>query len=161
MHLAGADPRWLQSIEVQGSGLIVRRILSVGVRSLRQRPSLAAPSPIVLHSAIWYCVGACRQVLWLSGPARGLYGRRNTDPLFYTVYGDDIPSAVQLQPPFTFDVACVLTLLQEELVDPSHRRELRKWDSLSRAKFVLKEPLPLPLPPRLDKPLPLALLPDD
>ena len=72
MHLVGADPRWLQSIEVQGSGLIVRRILSVGVRSLRQRPSLAAPSPIVLHSAIWYCVGACRQVLWLSGPARGL-----------------------------------------------------------------------------------------
>jgi hypothetical protein len=47
------------------------------------------------------------------------YGRRNTDPLFYTIYGDDLRSAVQLQPPFTFDVACVLTLLQEEPVDPS------------------------------------------
>ena len=46
------------------------------------------------------------------------YGRRNTDPLFYTVYGDDIRSAVQLQRPFTFDVACVLTQLQEELMDP-------------------------------------------
>jgi hypothetical protein len=52
------------------------------------------------------------------------YGH-NTDPLFYTVYGDDIRSAVQLQPPFSFDVACVLTLLQEELADPSQQRELR------------------------------------
>ena len=89
------------------------------------------------------------------------YVRRNTNPLFYTVYGDDIRSAVQLQRPFTFDVACVLTQLQEELMDPAQRRELHKRDSLSRAKLVPKGPLPLPLPPRLDKLSPLALLPED
>ena len=38
---------------------------------------------------------------------------------------DDIRFAVHMQRPSSVDAACVLALLQEELVDPVHKKEFR------------------------------------
>ena len=58
------------------------------------------------------------------------YGK-NTDPLFYAMcfvdgLRDDIRSAVHMQRPSSVDAACVLALLQEELVDPGRRKSASK-----------------------------------
>ena len=59
------------------------------------------------------------------------YGK-TTDPLFYAMcfvdgLRDDIRAAVHMQCPSSMDAACVLALLQEELVDP------RSWKSSSKS----------------------------
>jgi hypothetical protein len=55
---------------------------------------------------------------------------RNTDPLFFAMrfidgLRDDICSAMHMQRPESFDAACVLALLQEELLDSARRKEGR------------------------------------
>ena len=57
------------------------------------------------------------------------YGR-NTDPIYYAMrFVDglraDIRVVVHMQRPQNLDTACVLALLQEELVDPVHKKEFR------------------------------------
>ena len=88
------------------------------------------------------------------------YGR-NTDPLYYAMrFVDglraDIRAVVHLQRPATLDTACMLALLQEELVDPGRRRDVRRPEPFTFAKAVPRGPLPLSLPPlrpeRQDKP---------
>jgi hypothetical protein len=63
------------------------------------------------------------------------YGK-NTDPLFYAMrfvdgLRDDICSAVSMQHPSSIDAACVLALLQEELVDAEHRKSPSKFPPTS------------------------------
>ena len=58
------------------------------------------------------------------------YGK-TIDPLFYVTrfvdgLRDDNRSAVHMQHPSTVDAACVLALLQEELVDPCRRKSVSK-----------------------------------
>jgi len=88
------------------------------------------------------------------------YGR-NTDPLYFAMrFVDglraDIRAAVHLQRPTTLDTACVLALLQEELVDPTRRRDVRRPEPFTFAKTAPR-PMPLPPPPprheRQDKPV--------
>ena len=79
------------------------------------------------------------------------YGR-NTDPLYYAMrFVDglhaDIRAAVHLQRPATLDTACMLALLQEELVEPGRRWDVRRPGPFTFAKAVPRGPLPLPLPP--------------
>jgi len=79
------------------------------------------------------------------------YGR-NTDPLYYAMrFVDglraDIRAAVHLQRPTTLDAACMLALLQEELVEPGRRRDVRRPEPFTFAKAAPRGPLPLPPPP--------------
>lgn len=78
-----------------------------------------------------------------------------TDPLYFTMrfidgVRDDIKSIVLVQRPPNLDTACTLALLQEEVVDSSYRH-YRKLDASYTAKPMSQNPLPLPLPPRVDK----------
>jgi hypothetical protein len=83
------------------------------------------------------------------------YGK-NKDPLFYAMrfvdgLRDDIRSAVQMQRPPTVDTSMVLALLQEELVDPSRRRDGRRSEGQGYARLPPRGAVPLPLPPQTDK----------
>ena len=91
------------------------------------------------------------------------YGR-NTNPIYYAMcFVDglraDIRAAVHMQHPQNLDTAYVLALLQEELVDPVRKKELRRPEPFTFAKAPVRGPPP-PLfnqPPRLDhqdKPVP-------
>ena len=63
-----------------------------------------------------------------------------------------IRSAVVIQRPPDLDTACVLALLQEEVLDRDKKRGFRRIDSSSSTRHHAPSPLPLPLPPRGDKP---------
>lgn len=89
------------------------------------------------------------------------YGR-HVDPLYFVqrfVDGlrDDIRAAVIVQRPSSLDTACVLALLQEEVTTPTKHLDARRPDVAWVARPPLKGPLPLPLPPRGDRPM----MPDD
>jgi hypothetical protein len=85
----------------------------------------------------------------------------STDPQFYTqrfIDGlkDDVKSIVLLQRPTSWDTACVLARLQEEVSDPFKRRDTRRVDSSFQPRPAFKQPHPLPVPPlKLDKPSPV------
>jgi hypothetical protein len=85
----------------------------------------------------------------------------STDPQFYTqrfIDGlkDDVKSVVLLQRPTSWDTACVLARLQEEVSDPFKRRDTRRVDSSFQPRPAFKQPHPLPVPPlKLDKPSPV------
>ncbi|CAN6333957.1 unnamed protein product [Urochloa humidicola] len=86
-----------------------------------------------------------------------------SDPLYFTtrfVEGlrDDIRSVVLVQRPSELDSACTIALLQEEVADPPRRKEFKKWDG-SSSRPPPRGPLPLLIPPRLDKPV--SAPPDD
>ena len=59
-----------------------------------------------------------------------------------------------VQQPQNFDTACVLARLQEEVADPCWKHEFKKMDFFHPVKHPMKSALPLPAPPRLDRPLP-------
>ena len=62
----------------------------------------------------------------------------------------EIRAAVVIQRPSDLDTACVLALLQEEVLDRDKKKDFRKVDySVSRPSP--KSPMPLPLPPGSDK----------
>jgi hypothetical protein len=97
------------------------------------------------------------------------YGH-NTNPLYYAMrFVDDlradIRAAVNLQRPATLDTACMLALLQEELVDPVRWRDIRRPEPFTFAKAAPRGPIPLPLPPprleRQDKPATPGAVPND
>lgn len=74
------------------------------------------------------------------------------DPLYYTTrFIDglryDIRSIVMVQLPVDLDVACTFALLQEEALEPGHRREFKKTDSSVFSKTAtIKGALALPPP---------------
>jgi len=79
------------------------------------------------------------------------YGR-NTDPIYYAMrFVDglraDIRSAVHMHRPTTLDTACVLALLQEELVDPATQLEVHRPAPFNFAKIPVHGPLPSNPPP--------------
>jgi hypothetical protein len=68
----------------------------------------------------------------------------------------EIKSVVLVQHPQNLDTACVLALLQEEAMALGGVKQPRSGDWYSSSKFT-KTPMPLPPPPRMDKP---AVTPD-
>uniref|UniRef100_A0A0A9AK53 Retrotransposon gag domain-containing protein n=1 Tax=Arundo donax TaxID=35708 RepID=A0A0A9AK53_ARUDO len=78
------------------------------------------------------------------------------DPLYYTMrFIDglkDVIKAIVLVQNVDLDTACVLAQLQEEVGDHPHRKEFRNPDGGFGPKSVPQGALPLPLPPRTDKP---------
>lgn len=61
---------------------------------------------------------------------------------------DDIRATILVQRPLDLDTACTLALLQEEAVEPGHRRDFHKTDGFSFPKHSsTKGALPLPQPP--------------
>lgn len=56
-----------------------------------------------------------------------------------------------VQRPPDLDTACVLALLQEEVLEQDGRKDIRKMESFSSGKSTSRNLLPLPLPPRSDK----------
>ena len=60
---------------------------------------------------------------------------------------DDIRSAVLIQRPATWDTACVLARLQEEVANSVKRSEFRSSDSAGYSKPQFRTALPLPAPP--------------
>lgn len=88
------------------------------------------------------------------------YGK-NTDPLFYAMkfvdgLRDDIRSAVHMQRPASVDAGAVLALLQEELVNPSRRRDGKRAEPFHYAKFPPKGAQPLPPPPDREGRIPVG-----
>ncbi|CAO2192037.1 unnamed protein product [Urochloa humidicola] len=82
-----------------------------------------------------------------------------TDPRYYTMrfiegLREEIRSIVLLQRPSSLDSACSLALLQEEVADSSRRLDIRRPDSFHHARPPPRGPVPLPAPPRIDKPPP-------
>jgi len=78
------------------------------------------------------------------------YGR-NTDPIYYAMrfvdgLRTDIRAAIHMQRPQNLDTACVLALLQEELVDPTRKKELRRPKPFTFARAPVRGPMPLPHP---------------
>jgi hypothetical protein len=80
----------------------------------------------------------------------------NPDPLYYTTrfidgLWHDIRSIIMVQRPTDLDTACTLALLQEEALEPVHRKEFRKSDtSIFSKTATIKGALPPPPPlPRL------------
>jgi len=66
---------------------------------------------------------------------------RHTDPLFFAMrfmdgLRDDIRTAVHMQRLNSFDEACVLALLQEELLESTRRKEGRCLDTFMANKFA-------------------------
>ena len=58
----------------------------------------------------------------------------SSDPLFYTMrfvdgLKDYIKAVVALHRPQTFDTACVLARLQEDVADPARSHDLKRWDN--------------------------------
>lgn len=62
----------------------------------------------------------------------------------------EIRSAVVIQRPPDVDTACVLALLQEEVLDRDRQTHVRPFPFSSAARQPAKTPLPLPLPPSPD-----------
>uniref|UniRef100_A0A0A8ZHS9 Retrotransposon gag domain-containing protein n=1 Tax=Arundo donax TaxID=35708 RepID=A0A0A8ZHS9_ARUDO len=65
---------------------------------------------------------------------------------------DDVKAMVLVQRPSDLDTACILAQLQDEVVDPSRRKEFRRPNYSSSSKSFSKGPHPLPAPPKIDKP---------
>ena len=70
---------------------------------------------------------------------------RHTDPLFFAMrfmdgLRDDIRNAVHMQRPNSFDEACVLALLQEELLESTQRKEGRRPKTFTSNKFTGVQP---------------------
>jgi len=83
----------------------------------------------------------------------------STNPVYYTMrfidgLFPDIKAVVLVQRPKNLDTACVLALLQEEAGASGTIKHGRAGDWNSASKFPLphKTALPLPLPPRAEKP---------
>jgi len=79
------------------------------------------------------------------------YGK-NTDPIYYAMkfvdgLRDDIRTVVHMQRPSTLDTAVVLALLQEEMLDTSRKKELRRPDQMQWGRLPPRAPPPLPTPP--------------
>jgi len=154
MHFVGAARRWYNSVESQLHGcnwdtlsnLIMDRfgkdhheLLLRHLFQIRQTGTVA--EYIDQFSTIVDQLGAYH---------------RTTDPLFYTMrfidgLKDHIRAAVALHRPQTWDTACVLAQLQEDLSAP-RKLEVRKWDVSSGTKPFARSPLPPPpLPAHHDK----------
>jgi hypothetical protein len=77
------------------------------------------------------------------------------NPLYYTMcFVDglqyDIRSMVMIQRPPTYDSACALALVQEEVVDSDRRKEFKRYEPISH-QMAHRPVMPLPLPLKLDK----------
>jgi hypothetical protein len=122
MHLSGAAACWLQSVddEVRAGGWehFCQLVLN---RFGKDQHELLIRHLFHIHQTgseqeyIDKYTGLVDQLL--------AYGR-NTDPLYYTMrfvdgLRTDIRAAVHMQRPDNLDTACVLALLQEELVEPT------------------------------------------
>ncbi|WVZ95411.1 LOW QUALITY PROTEIN: hypothetical protein U9M48_041179 [Paspalum notatum var. saurae] len=78
------------------------------------------------------------------------------DPLYFItrfIHGlhEDIKPAVILQRPSTWDIACVLAQLQEEVVGSQCRIPFKRPDPYQAQRPSPAVPMPLPLPPRQEK----------
>ncbi|WVZ82001.1 hypothetical protein U9M48_029318, partial [Paspalum notatum var. saurae] len=78
------------------------------------------------------------------------------DPLYFItrfIHGlnDDIKPAVILQRPSTWDTACVLAQLQEEVAATQRRPPFRRPEPYQAPRPSSVVPLPLPLPPKQEK----------
>jgi hypothetical protein len=77
------------------------------------------------------------------------------NPLYYAMHfvdglWDDIRNMVMIQCPPTYDSACALTLVQEEVVESSSRKEFKPYEPISQ-RMAHRTMMPLPLPPKPDK----------
>ena len=64
---------------------------------------------------------------------------------------DDIRNAVHMQRPNSFDEACVLALLQEELLESTRRKEGRRPETFTSNKFAGIRPTVAQTPLTADK----------
>jgi hypothetical protein len=80
----------------------------------------------------------------------------DANPLYYAMHfidglRDDIKPVVMIQHPSTLDSACVLTLVQEKVLDWGRRKETKRYESIIN-RMVHRPTNSLIVPPKLDKP---------
>ena len=139
MNLSGAAARWVQSLDHRGrrlswthfSKLVLERFGKSQYEALIRKLFRIRQSTSV-QEYIDNFAELVDQLLAYSC---------NIDPVFFAMrfmdgLRDDIRSAVHMQRPSSFDEACVLALLQEELLDSTRRKEGRRPEAFTPNKFV-------------------------
>ncbi|CAO2166027.1 unnamed protein product [Urochloa humidicola] len=81
----------------------------------------------------------------------------SSDPLLYTMkflegLKEEIRSVISVQRPQDLDAACVMAQLQKDVGDPYKKKDFRRSDYSLTSKSFSGSPLPLPVPPRAEKP---------
>jgi hypothetical protein len=139
MNLSGATARWVQSLDHRGRRfswpqfckLVMDRFGKSQYEALiRQLFRIRQSSSV--QEYIDKFSGLVDQLLAYT---------RNIDPLFFAMriidgLRDDIRTVVHMQHPSSFDEACVLALLQEEMLDSSRRMEGRRPENFPLNKFM-------------------------
>ncbi|CAD6242180.1 unnamed protein product [Miscanthus lutarioriparius] len=156
MHLSGTAACWLQSVEDQvrvGSWeqfcQLVMNCFGKDQHELLIRHLFHIHQSGSVQEYIDKFIGLVDQLV--------AYGR-NTDPIYYGMrFVDglraDIRAAMHIQHPNNLDTAYVLALLQEELVDLTRKKELRRPKPFTFARAPVRGPMPLPHPqPRQERP---------
>ncbi|XP_066332617.1 uncharacterized protein [Miscanthus floridulus] len=156
MHLSGAVACWLQSVEDQVSAGSWEQFCQLVMNRFgKDQHELLIRHLFHIHQSrsvqeyIDKFIGLVDQLV--------AYGR-NTDPIYYAMRFVDglragIRAAMHMQHPNNLDTACVLAPLQEELVDLTRKKELRRPEPFTFAKAPVRGPMPLPhLQPRQERP---------
>jgi hypothetical protein len=150
MHMTAAAACWLQSVEdeiravgwAQFSHMIMERF-GKDQHALLIRQFFHIHQTHTVQEYIDKYTGLVERLVAYS---------KNADPLYYAMrfvdgLRPDIRNVVHLQRPASLDTACVLALLQEELVDPGRRRDVRRLEPFTFARAPVRGPMPLPPPP--------------
>ncbi|CAO2168369.1 unnamed protein product [Urochloa humidicola] len=152
MHFSDAAGRWLQSVEKKLKSISWKEFCSM----LLERFGRDQHEVLIRQLFHIRQIGTVKEYIDQFSELvdqLAAYDSR-TDPMLFTLrfidgLRNEIKSNVMLQRPQDLDNACVLAQLQEEVVDPAKKKDARRPDFSSRSSF--KNPLPLPVPPRLDK----------
>jgi hypothetical protein len=154
MHFVGAVARWLSSVE-ESSQLAS---WSVFCQALLERFGRDK------HTMFLCQMFSIRQTTSVADYVEKFSGLRDNlavygcsmDPLYFVQHfvdglRADIRAAVFVHRPSSFDTACVLALLQEEVTAQMRRPEGVRLSFPMVAKGLARGALPLPLPPKMEQ----------
>lgn len=154
MHFSDAAARWLQSVESRVRSLSWEDFCALVLERFG-RDEHALLIRQLFH--IKQDGSVSDYIDKFTGLVDQIHAYESTpDPLYFTLrfvdgLRDDLRASVLVQRPSDLDTACLLAQLQEEVLEPVQKKELRKPEFFSPMKYPPKQPHPLPPPPRLDR----------
>jgi hypothetical protein len=148
-HFVSAAARWLQSVDRNLPSLdwpafcrLIHQRFSRDQHELLIRPLYRIKQTSSVQDYIERFTELVEQLKAYTSPDPLYYTTRFIDGLRY-----DIRSIIMVQRPVDLDAACTLALLQEEALEPGHRRDFKKSDSSVFSKTAtIKGALPMPPP---------------
>jgi len=146
MNLSGAAARWVQSLDHRGRQFSWEQFCQLVLDRFGKSQYEALIRQLF---RIWQTSTVQEYIDKFSELVDQLLAyTRHTDPLFFAMrfmdgLCDDIRNDVHMQRPNSFDEACVLALLQEELLESTRRKEGRRLDTFTSNKFAgVRHPVP-------------------